>query len=160
LALAFTVGLGQKPRLKTIAARSRLSLSLEIRAAKKRFDLPEDALVVCCYEAGRAGFWLLRFPLAHGVQNQVVDSSSIDVNRCQRRAKSDRLDATKLVQMLIRWRNGEHKVRSIVHAHNLEQEDHRLDTGDRSRNGCHQWDWFRQNKPVEIAVVPSRKERP
>jgi hypothetical protein len=33
--LAFTVGLGQKPRLKTIAARSTLSLVLEIKAAKK-----------------------------------------------------------------------------------------------------------------------------
>ena len=41
--LAFTVGLGQKPRLKTIAARSTLSLVLEIKAAKRRFGLPEDA---------------------------------------------------------------------------------------------------------------------
>ena len=94
--LAFTVGLGQKPRLKTITARSTLSLVLEIKAAKKRFGLPEDAPVLCCYEAGRDGFWLHRFLLAHGVQNQVVDSSSIEVNRRQRRAKSDRLDAVKL----------------------------------------------------------------
>ncbi len=71
-----------------------MSLILEIRAAKKRFGLPEDAQVVCCYEAGRDGFWPHRFLLAHGVQNQVVDSSSIEVNRRQRRAKSDRLDAT------------------------------------------------------------------
>jgi len=79
--LAFTVGLGQKPRLKTITARSTLSLVLEIKAAKRRFGLPEDAPVVCCYEAGRDGFWLHRFLLAHGVQHQVVDSSSIEVNR-------------------------------------------------------------------------------
>ena len=123
--LAFTVGLGQKPRLKTIAARSTLGLVLEIRAAKKRFGLPEDAPVVCCFEAGRDGFWLHRFLLAHGVQNQVVDSSSIEVNRRQRRAKSDRLDAVKLVQMLIRWHNGEHKVWSVVHAPSVEQEDQR-----------------------------------
>ncbi len=123
--LAFTVGLGQKPRLKTIAARSTLGLVLEIRAAKKRFGLPEDAPVVCCYEAGRDGFWLHRFLLAQGVQNQVVDSSSIEVNRRQRRTKSDRLDAVKLVQMLIRWHNGEHKVWSVVHAPSVEQEDQR-----------------------------------
>ena len=123
--LAFTVGLGQKPRLKTITARSTLGLVLEIKAAKKRFGLPEDAPVLCCYEAGRDGFWLHRFLLAHGVQNQVVDSSSIEVNRRQRRAKSDRLDAVKLVEMLIRWHNGEHKVWSVVHAPSVEQEDQR-----------------------------------
>jgi len=123
--LAFTVGLGQKPRLKTITARSTLSLVLEIKAAKRRFGLPEDAPVICCYEAGRDGFWLHRFLLAQGVQNQVVDSSSIEVNRRQRRAKSDRLDAVKLVQMLIRWHNGEHKVWSVVHAPTVAEEDAR-----------------------------------
>ena len=65
--LAFSVGLGQKPRLKTITARSTLSLVFEIKAAKKRFGLPEDAPVVCCYEAGRDGFWLHRFLLDQGV---------------------------------------------------------------------------------------------
>ena len=113
--LAFSVGLGQKPRINTITARSTLGLVFEIRAAKKRFGLPEDAPVVCCYEAGRDGFWLHRFLLAEGIQNQVVDSSSIEVNRRRRRAKSDSLDAVKLVEMLIRWYNGERKVWSTVH---------------------------------------------
>jgi transposase len=123
--LAFTVGLGQKPRLKTITARSTTALLGQIKAAKKRFGLPEDAPVQACYEAGRDGFWLHRFFLAHGVQNQVVDSSSIEVNRRQRRAKSDSLDAVKLVQMLIRWHNGERKVWSVVHVPTVEQEDQR-----------------------------------
>jgi transposase len=123
--LAFSVGLGQKPRIKTITARSTLSLVFEIKAAKKRFGLPEDAPVVCCYEAGRDGFWLHRFLLAEGIQNQVVDSSSIEVNRRRRRAKSDSLDAVKLVEMLIRWYNGERKVWSTVHVPTVEQEDQR-----------------------------------
>jgi transposase len=123
--LAFSVGLGQKPRIKTITARSTLSLVFEIKAAKKRFGLPEDAQVVCCYEAGRDGFWLHRFLLAEGIQNQVVDSSSIEVNRRRRRAKSDSLDAVKLVEMLIRWYNGERKVWSTVHVPTVEQEDQR-----------------------------------
>jgi len=67
--LAFTVGLGQKPRLKTVTARSTLSLLLEIKAAKKRFGLPEDAPVLSCYEAGRDGFWLHRFLVKYGVCN-------------------------------------------------------------------------------------------
>ena len=43
--LAFTVGLGQKPRLRTIAARDTEALMAEITAAKKRFGLPENAAV-------------------------------------------------------------------------------------------------------------------
>jgi transposase len=87
--------------------------------------LPEDAPVVCCYEAGRDGFWLHRFLLDQGVQNQVVDSSSIEVNRRRRRAKSDSLDAVKLVEMLIRWHNGERKVWSTIYVPTVEQEDQR-----------------------------------
>ncbi len=123
--LAFTVGLGQKPRLKTVTARSTVGLIFEIKAAKKRFGLPEDAPVLSCYEAGRDGFWLHRFLLAYGVQNQVVDSASIEVNRRQRRAKSDGLDAVKLVEMLIRWHNGERKVWKLVRVPAVAEEDQR-----------------------------------
>ena len=55
--LAFTIGRGQKPRLRTIAARNRDALLYEIQAARKRFGLSEDTAVVSCYEAGRDGFW-------------------------------------------------------------------------------------------------------
>jgi transposase len=123
--LAFTVGLGQKPRLKTVTARSTVGLLFEIKAAKKRFGLSEDTPVLSCYEAGRDGFWLHRFLLAHGVQNQVVDSASIEVNRRQRRAKSDGLDAVKLVEMLIRWHNGERKVWKLVRVPSVAEEDQR-----------------------------------
>ena len=123
--LAFTIGRGQKPRLRTIAARSTEGLWAEIKAAKTRFRLPEDAPVVSCYEAGRDGFWIARFLEAHGVQNIVVDSSSIEVNRRQRRAKSDRLDAEKLVTMLIRWHNGERKVWAVVRVPSADDEDRR-----------------------------------
>ncbi len=123
--LAFTVGLGQKPRLKTVTARSTGCLLFEIKAAKKRSGLSEDAPVLSCFEAGRDGFWLHRFLLAHGVQNQVVDSASIEVNRRQRRAKSDGLDAVKLVEMLIRWHNGERKVWKLVRVPTVADEDQR-----------------------------------
>ena len=123
--LAFTIGLGQKPRLRTIAARDTDALLAEIKAAKKRFGLPENAAVVSCYEAGRDGFWLHRFLLAQRFENIVVDSSSIEVNRRKRRAKSDRLDAVKLVEMLIRWCNGERKVWGVVRTPSVADEDHR-----------------------------------
>jgi len=123
--LAFTIGLGQKPRLRTIAARDTEALMAEIRAAKKRFGLPEDAAVASCYEAGRDGFWLHRFLTSRKVENLVVDSSSIEVNRRKRRAKSDRLDAVKLVEMLIRYCNGERKVWSIIRVPAVADEDRR-----------------------------------
>jgi transposase len=123
--LAFTIGAAQKPRMRTIPARNLEVLLAEITAAKVRFGLPQDAKVISCYEAGRDGFWLHRYLLAHHVENIVVDSASIEVNRRKRRAKSDRLDAVKLVAMLMRWHNGEEKVWSVVRPPSAEDEDHR-----------------------------------
>jgi transposase len=60
--LAFTVRAGQKPRLRSIAARDIGTVLVEIRDAKRRFGLPEGTPVISCYEAGRDGFWLHRFP--------------------------------------------------------------------------------------------------
>jgi transposase len=123
--MAFTVGAGQPPRIRTVPARLTSSVLHEIKKAKLRFGLPANAPVVSCYEAGRDGFWLHRFLLNQGIQNIVVDSASIEVSRRKRRAKSDRLDAIKLVSMLIRWNNGERKVWSVVHAPAVADEDGR-----------------------------------
>src|ERR1017187_7077427 len=121
--LAFTTGVAQKPRLRTIHARDLPALELEITRAKDRFKLPADTAVVSCYEAGRDGFWLHRYLLSKGVQSLIVDAASIEVNRRKRRAKTDRLDAASLVVMLIRWHLGERKLWSIVQAPSPEAED-------------------------------------
>jgi transposase len=55
----------------------------------------------------------------------VVDASSIEVNRRRRRAKSDSLDAAKLVGMLIRWFNGEKKLWGVVNVPSAEEEARR-----------------------------------
>jgi transposase len=123
--LAFTVGAGQKPRLRSIAARDTDTLLLEIRKAKHRFGLPEETPVISCYEAGRDGFWLHRYLEHQGIENLVVDAASIEVNRRRRRAKSDNLDATKLVGMLIRWHLGEKKLWAVVHVPAAADEDRR-----------------------------------
>jgi transposase len=123
--LAFTIGHGQAPRLRTIAARDLEALTRELAKAKERFHLPADAPVVSCFEAGRDGFWLHRYLSANGVNNLVVDSASIEVNRRQRRAKTDRLDAGKLVTMLLRYHAGECKVWSVVRVPSVADEDHR-----------------------------------
>jgi transposase len=123
--LAFTVGAGQKPRLRSITARDLNTLVIEIHKAKQRFGLPEATPVISCYEAGRDGFWLHRYLAHQGIENLVVDAASIEVNRRRRRAKSDRLDATKLVGMLIRWHLGEKKLWGVVHVPTVADEDRR-----------------------------------
>ena len=93
--------------------------------ARARFGLDAQAKVHSCYEAGRDGWWLHRWLIEQGVDNIVVDSASIEVNRRARRAKSDRLDADKLVAMLLRWHGGESRVWSVLRAPTLQEEDAR-----------------------------------
>ncbi len=123
--LAFTTGMAQKPRLRTIPARDLDGLQREIQRAKHRFGLPETTPVLSCYEAGRDGFWLHRYLDHNAITNLVVDAASIEVNRRARRAKSDRLDVGKLLTMLIRYHGGEHKLWSVVRIPAPEDEDRR-----------------------------------
>jgi transposase len=123
--LAFTIGLAQAPRLRSVAARDQAAVLHEIALAKKRFNLDAEAPVISCYEAGRDGFWLHRWLRSVGVVNLVIDSSSIEVNRKQRRAKSDQLDASALVRLLVRYQLGEKKSFSVVQVPSDAEEDQR-----------------------------------
>jgi transposase len=116
---------GNKKRLITMVARNLDQLQEEIEKAKDRFNLDDDVRIVSCYEAGRDGFWLHRYLLSCGIENKVVDSSSIEVNRRKRRAKTDRIDAVKLLRMLMRYHGGERKVWSVVNVPGVEDEDGR-----------------------------------
>jgi len=123
--LAFTTGRGQKARQKTITGRQRDAVLAEIERAKRRFGLPRDCRVVSCYEAGREGFWLHRWLVSQEIESHVVDAASIEVNRRLRRAKTDRMDATRLLALLIRFAEGERSVWSVVHVPSPEEEDRR-----------------------------------
>jgi transposase len=116
---------GRKMRFKSMAARNLEHLHEEIKKAKERFKLKGEIRIVSCYEAGRDGFWLHRYLLSHGIENIVVDSSSIEVNRRKRRTKTDRIDARKLLQMLMRYHGGERKLWSVVNVPSVEAEDGR-----------------------------------
>jgi transposase len=123
--LAFTTHLGGKARLRVMPARDLGRLKHEIAEAKKWYGVNAGAPVRSCYEAGRDGFWLHRYLTAQAIDNRVVDSSSIEVNRRLRRAKSDRLDARKLLGMLVRYHAGEAKVWSVVRVPTVDEEDRR-----------------------------------
>ena len=123
--LGFTIGFGQQPRERSIAARDLKALEREISLARIRFGLTDRHPVLSCYEAGRDGFWLHRYLEARSISNLVVDSSSIEVNRRYRRAKTDSLDVGKLLSMLMRYHLGEHKVWQVVNVPGVEEEDNR-----------------------------------
>lgn len=123
--LGFSTGLGQKARKRIMDAGALDVLAQEIKAAKKKFGLSEKAVVKSCYESGRDGFWLHRHLVSVGVQNYVIDSSSIEVNRRRRRAKSDGLDVEGLLKLLIRHELGDKKIWSVVRVPSAEEEDRR-----------------------------------
>jgi transposase len=117
--------MGQRGWQVTVPARNVLLLTDAIGRAKQRLGLAQDCPVFSCYEAGREAFWLHRLLLQMSVANLVVDSSSIQVDRRARRAKTDQLDAEKLLTMLLRYHAGETKLWSVVRVPTPEQEDGR-----------------------------------
>jgi len=119
--LAFSTSRAARPRIRTVGAGDLAGVRREIAVAQTRFGVP-SCVVRSCYEAGRDGFWLHRWLTAEGIANVVVDSSSIEVSRRARRAKTDRLDAGALLQSLIRWTHGERRVWSVVHVPTPEAE--------------------------------------
>jgi transposase len=130
--LAMTSGFGLQPWLRTVPSRDWTAVGRAIAQGRARFGLPAAARVVSCYEAGRDGFWIHRALLAMGIANRVVDSASIEVNRRARRAKTDRLDALKLVTMLVRVCGGERRVWSEVRVPTVAEEAARHVSRERS----------------------------
>jgi transposase len=123
--LACATQAAEKPRYRPVPARDLDRLAEEIAKAKARFQLPPDAPVCTCYEAGRDGFWLHRALTHRGIHNVVVDSSSIEVDRRRKRVKTDPVDAAKLLNLLCRYHGGEHKVWSVVQVPAVADEDRR-----------------------------------
>jgi transposase len=103
-----------------------------IAQARARFGVAASAPVESCYEAGRDGFWIHHAVTALGCRNRVVDSSSIEVNRRARRTKTDRLDAIKLVGMLMRVCLGEPRVWQEVRVPAVADEAARQRSRERS----------------------------
>lgn len=120
--LALTSGFGVAPWLRTMRSGDWAAVERAIAKGRARFGLPIRAAVVSCYEAGRDGFWIHRALLQRDIRNRVVDSASIEVNRRARRAKTDRLDALKLVMMLVRVCCGERRVWSEVRVPTVAEE--------------------------------------
>jgi transposase len=118
-------GDGVRRRQVAVPAADLAKLACAVAKAKERFEMPASARVVSCYEAGRDGFWLHRHLRGVGIENEVVDSSSIEVSRRLRRAKTDRLDGDRLLAKLVRYHAGEREGWSVLRVPGIEDEDAR-----------------------------------
>jgi len=103
------------------------------KRAQAEKKLGRAVRVVSCYEAGFDGFWLDRWLAEQGIENRVLDPSSIELPRRARQAKTDRLDLERLMRVLIRHEGGEPRVCSVVHPPSPEQEDARRLSRERDR---------------------------
>ena len=124
---------GTKIRQKSIPAGDWVELHTQMELAKQKLRLGADCRIVSCYEAGRDGFWIHRDLVAEGITNHVIDSASIEVNRRQRRAKTDRVDVIALLRLLIRYWQGDQQAMSVVRVPTLAEEDQRRLNRERQR---------------------------
>src|ERR1700730_16140179 len=119
-------GRREKPAVHTVAesqAAARLQAVLDlIERHRQRWSLPAGVRTVVSYETGQDAFWICRALQARGIECYVVDPASIPVERHRRRAKTDRLDAIKLVINLRAWLRGERDRMHVVHVPSPQDE--------------------------------------
>jgi len=116
---------GSKLRHVNVTSGDLAQVQGAIIGARRHFGMGDEVRTVSCYEAGRDGFWLHRYLQSCGIDNVVVDSASLEVNRRLRRAKTDRVDAGKLLSMLIRYHGREKQLWRVVRVPSREDEDAR-----------------------------------
>ena len=92
----------RKSQMHRIDAGDTTALMGFLTGLKSRHERTSQivAPIVCCFEAGRDGFWIQRFLVDRGIPTHVVEPTSILVNRRAKRAKTDRLDAEGLLRVL------------------------------------------------------------
>jgi len=164
--VASFAGPGGRARRKVLthesAGERTLALEQELSAIRRHFGLPEPARLLVAYEAGQEGFWLVRALAARGVDIQVINPSSLQVDRRARRAKTDRLDAEALAQSLWRYLNGETRALRMVRVPSEQAEDERewqreRDRLEGERRGCA--DRIRKKLRTQGIWQPGRKWR-
>lgn len=115
-----------KRRIKNVPGGEVSALRQALDEARHKLGVPAGALVRCCYEADRDGFWLHRLLEGWGVQNVVVDPASIEVSRQARRAKTDRVDLQSLLSKLRQYHAGEWGVWKVAKVPSEQDEEGRL----------------------------------
>jgi transposase len=127
--IAFQDGKHAKPAVLTVSA-DQASVRLqeverEIAKIRRKWHVSAGARTVVLYEAGQDGFWIQRALKARGIKTLICDPGSIPMPRKQRRAKTDRLAAIKLVSCLRGWLRGEHDRMHLIRVPEEQDEAQR-----------------------------------
>lgn len=104
-----------------------------IETIRQEWRLAPSSRVVIVYEAGQDGFWICRALQKRGYEVVIVDPASIPVERQARRAKTDRLDAIRLLCCLRGWLRGERDRLHAVRVPEAEAEEIRHLVRDRGQ---------------------------
>ncbi len=133
--LAIQVPGRDNPSLHPIMGGNTEGLMAKLDAARDRVAqiTGQTPKLTLCYEAGYDGFWLARFLQQRGVDCQVMEPASLQVNRRARRVKTDRIDVENILHTLIAWCHGERHVCSMVVIPSAEEEDLRRTHRERDR---------------------------
>lgn len=127
--VASTGGSDRKIRRKVLSQEGigeRFSALLaELDESRRKLGLGGDSRVVVGYEAGHEGFWLYRALREAGIEAEVIDPVSLQVDRRSKRAKTDRLDAEALAMALWRYVNGDSRALRMVRVPSEAAEDAR-----------------------------------
>ena len=125
---SWVVGIGTpadpgKVGMHTLAPADTDGLVAKIGKACARAGDPSRVLLT--YEAGYEGFWLARWLCEEAPQIDVLvcDPASLEVVRKAKRAKTDRIDAKRMVRALRAWDRGEVEALSVVRIPTVEEED-------------------------------------
>jgi transposase len=133
--IALQDGKHENPTIKTVDADTperRLQQAIdEIERVKSKWGLASGVRTVVLYEAGQDGFWIARALCALGLEALICDPASVLVSRHARRAKTDRLDAIRLVNTLRAWLGGERDCMRVIRLPSVEAEAQRHHVRDR-----------------------------
>lgn len=111
-----------KVRRTRVAANDGRALIETLRQQQKA---RQAGRVVCCYEAGREGFWPYRALRAAGIEAGVIDPASIAVSQHGRRTKTDRKDGLLILEAIEAIDHGRVTAARLVVVPTEEEEDAR-----------------------------------
>ena len=98
-------------------------LLAKLGQARERASASGDARVLLVYEAGYEGFWLARRLEGEDLEVVVCDPASLEVVRRKKNAKTDRIDARRMVRALRAWDGGDLDAMSPVRVPTVAEED-------------------------------------
>src|SRR5437667_1950656 len=125
LVAAVVPGIARQPLKKLDADAGALQKLLQRWREEARKAGRTVRRIVCAYEAGRDGFWLVRWLQARTIETYVIHAASIAVSREHRRAKTDRIDTELLMRSFLGWLRGEKRHCSMVAIPTMTEEDAR-----------------------------------